>query len=362
MDCFTNPYRDWETRYSGRRAFGYLCTYTPLEVLHAAGFTPVRLMQLSGPVSLANAHLPTFACALARAVTERMLCGELDFLEGVLFAHTCDTMQCLADIWRMADPRFRVVPFSLPTVLSGPNAREYLVVQLRGLAAILQSNLGSAVTDEALRASIALYNEQRWLLSQLYEQRTRFTAERLWSLTIAGMLMPVEEHSALLQSALRAIEDAAEAQGRGPALILIGALLDDPVVLRLIDELGGQVVGDDLCTGSRYFDVPVDETMEPFAALAERYLQRAPCPVKHGAAEPRAQRLLRLLDDTEAHGVIFVVPKFCDPHAFDYVALANTLDRAAMPHLMIETEVSTPTGQLRTRLQAFIEMLEQQSG
>ncbi len=362
MDFFTNPYRDWETRYPGRRAFGYLCTYTPLEVLHAAGFTPVRLMQLSGPVSLANAHLPTFACALARAVTERMLCGELDFLEGVLFAHTCDTMQCLADVWRMAETRFEVVPFSLPTVLSGPSVRSYWVAELRQLAVVLQSDFGSTVAEESLRASIALYNEQRRLLSQLYEQRTRFTAEQLWSLTIAGMLMPVEEHSALLQSALRDIEDAAEAQGRGPALILVGALLDDPVLLRLIDELGGQVVGDDLCTGSRYFDVLVDETMEPFAALAERYLQRAPCPVKHGAAQPRAQRLLRLLDDTEAHGVIFVMPKFCDPHAFDYVALAKTLDRAAMPHLMIETEVSTPTGQLRTRLQAFIEMLEQQSG
>jgi len=121
-----HPYRDWPVRYPGRRAFGYLCAYAPLEVLHAAGFAPVRLMQLSDTVTLADAHLPSFACALARTATERMLCGELDFFAGILFAHTCDTLQCATDIWRMAGPHFKVIPFSLPTVLSSPYARTYL--------------------------------------------------------------------------------------------------------------------------------------------------------------------------------------------------------------------------------------------
>jgi benzoyl-CoA reductase/2-hydroxyglutaryl-CoA dehydratase subunit BcrC/BadD/HgdB len=57
-----------------------------------------------------------------------------------------------------------------------------------------------------------------------------------------------------------------------------------------------------------------------------------------------------------------VLPKFCEPHAFDYVPLARALEAAGVPHLLIETDVSTPVGQLRTRLQAFIEMLEQHSG
>jgi bzd-type benzoyl-CoA reductase N subunit len=357
-DFVAHPYRDWKARYPGRRAFGYLCTYAPLEMLHAAGFAPVRLMQLSGPVALANAHLPSFACAPARAVTERMLRGELDFLAGVLFAHTCDTMQCMADIWRLSGPRFKVIPFSLPTVLSNPDARAYLVAELRQLAAVLESEFGLPVTEDGLRASIALYNEQRRLLSTLYEQRGCFSAEHLWSLTVAGMLMPVEEHNAVLQSSLRGTEGIRCTGGQGPAVMLVGAVLDDPVIPQLTDELGGRVVGDDLCTGSRYFDTLVDETAEPFAALAERYLQRAPCPAKHNAANPRARRLLRLLRTNEAQGVIFVVPKFCEPHAFDYVSLAKALNEAGVPHLLIETEVTTPTGQLRTRLQAFIEMLQ----
>jgi benzoyl-CoA reductase/2-hydroxyglutaryl-CoA dehydratase subunit BcrC/BadD/HgdB len=84
--------------------------------------------------------------------------------------------------------------------------------------------------------------------------------------------------------------------------------------------------------------------------------------VKHDPANPRAERLLRLLRTTGAQGVILVLPKFCDPHAFDHVLLARALDEAGVPHLLIETEVTTPTGQLRTRLQAFIEMLENTNG
>jgi bcr-type benzoyl-CoA reductase subunit C len=362
MDLVKNPYRDWETHYPGRRAFGYLCTYAPLEVLHAAGFTPLRLMQLSGPVALANAHLPSFACAPARAVTERMLSGELDWITGVLFTHTCDTMQCLADIWRMAGPRFKVIPFSLPTVLSAPNVKSYVVAELQRLAALLEAEFGTAVTDDALRTSIRWYNEQRRLLSALHERRGCFAVEQLWALTMAGMLMPVEEHITLLQSSLLRTEGRPGTENGGPGLVLVGAILDDPIVPRLIEELGGRVVGDDLCTGSRYYDTLVDEAREPVVALAERHLKRVACPAKHNAANGRAHRLRSLVRTTGARGAIFVLPKFCDPHAFDYVPLAKALDQDGVPHLLIETDVTTATGQLRTRLQAFIEVLENAHG
>jgi len=362
MDFVKNAYGDWETRHPGRRAFGYLCTYAPLEVLHAAGFTPLRLMQLSGPVALANAHLPSFACAPARAVTERMLSGELDWITGVLFTHTCDTMQCLADIWRMAGPGFQVIPFSLPTVLSAANVKSYAVAELQRLAALLEAESGVAVTDDALRTSIRLYNEQRRLLSALHERRGCFAEEQLWALTMAGMLMPVEEHITLLQSSLLSTEGNPGAENGGAGLVLVGAVLDDPIVPSLIEDLGGRVVGDDLCTGSRYYDTLVDETREPVVALAERYLKRVACPAKHNAANGRARRLRSLVRTTGARGVVFLLPKFCDPHAFDYVPLTKALDEDRVPHLLIETDVTTPTGQLRTRLQAFIEVLENAHG
>ena len=358
-DWIARPYSDWQHRYPGRRALGYICTYAPLELLHAAGLVPIRLMQSSDAVAVADAHLPSFACALARTVSARMLRGELDFLEGVLFVHTCDTMQCMADVWRMARPRFRVLNFSLPSVLSQASTRDYLLAELHALASTLQSALDARVTEETLRASIALYNEQRRLLAMLHgEQRGRLVAEELWSLTLAGMVMPVEEHNNLLRETLRQAGPRANVLSRGPAVLLVGAVLDDLTIPTLIAELGGQVVGDDLCTGSRYFDTLADERKEPFAALADRYLQRAPCPAKHDAARPRAPRLLDQVRSRQAQGVVFILPKFCDPHAFDYVPLAKTLADAGVPHLLIETDLTVPAGQLRTRLQAFLELLD----
>jgi len=351
-----DPYRGWQSRYPDRRAMGYLCTYAPLEILHAAGFVPVRLMQLSRSVALADAHLPSFSCALARTVTERMLTRELDFLAGVLFVHTCDTMQCAADVWRMAKPPFKVLNFSLPTVLSSAGARNYLLEELRHLREALQNGFGVAISDEALRASIGVYNKQRRLLTELYERRGQFAMEEFWPLALAGMLMPVEEHNSLLQSALR--NSTRQSVHNGPGVVLAGAILDDITIPRLIEELGGWVAGDDLCMGSRFFETLVDDEQEALAALADRYLRRPPCPAKHYAAQPRAQRLLERVQRVGAQGVVFVLSKFCEPHAFDYVPLSQALSEAGVPHLLLETDITLPVGQLRTRLQAFLEMLD----
>jgi len=362
LDLVSAPYRDWQAQYPGRRAIGYFCTYAPLELLHATGLVPVRLMQSAGPVALANAHLPSFCCALARATTERMLSEEFAFLQGVLFVHTCDTMQCLADVWRMASPQLRVYTFSAPTVLDHAESKAYCVAELHRLACALERDYGASISSEALRDSIRLYNEQRRLLSELHGQRRQLSDTDRWSLTLAGMLMPVEDHNPLLRALLDAAAGVLADRDDGPSVYLVGAVLDDPAIVQLIAELGGRVVGDDLCTGRRYFDVLVDEEAEPYAALAERALQRQPCPSKHSQRDERRLRLSRAIRDSGAQGVIFLLPKFCEPHAFDYVTLSNMVEKLGLGQLLIETDVTLPREALRTRLQAFLEMLCQKDG
>lgn len=359
IDLVSAPYRDWQARHPGRRAIGYFCTYAPLELLHAAGLVPVRLMQSSGAVARANAHLPSFCCALARVTTERMLSAELAFLQGVLFVHTCDTMQCLADVWRMANLQLRVHTFCAPTVIDHAESLGYCVAELQRLTRVLESDYGVSISMEALRHSIHLYDEHRGLISQLYQAPRRFADADRWSLTLAGMLMPVEEHIALLRTLLDGEAGVRAEPDDKPTVYLVGAVLDEPTIVQLLTELGGRVVGDDLCTGSRYYDAQVDEGKEPYAALAERALRRVPCPSKHSQGEERRSRLLRGLQASGAQGVIFVLPKFCEPHAFDYVPLSQAVEELGVGQLLIETEVTVPREALRTRLQAFLEMLEQ---
>jgi benzoyl-CoA reductase subunit C len=116
-------------------------------------------------------------------------------------------------------------------------------------------------------------------------------------------------------------------------------------------------VGDDLCTGSRYFAQPVEDDGDPIAALADRYLRRLPCPAKYHPDHEPGEHLLGLVNENEADGVVFTLQKFCDPHAFDYAMIKEKLDAATVPHLRLEMEHAPAPDQWRTRLQAFLEMI-----
>ncbi|MBC8248998.1 MAG: 2-hydroxyacyl-CoA dehydratase, partial [Anaerolineales bacterium] len=92
-------YTNWPDRYPGHRAMGYFCTYVPEEIIHAAGFAPLRILSGREIPSRADAHLQSYTCALCRSALDQALRGNLSFLQGVVFPHTCDTIQALADIW-----------------------------------------------------------------------------------------------------------------------------------------------------------------------------------------------------------------------------------------------------------------------
>ncbi|MGC9336159.1 MAG: 2-hydroxyacyl-CoA dehydratase, partial [Anaerolineae bacterium] len=95
------PLGEWAARYPGRRAMGYLCTYVPQEMIHAAGFVPIRIRGNTSPLRHADAHLQSFTCALCRSTLDQLLSGQLGPLAGAVLAHSCDAMQAQADLWRM---------------------------------------------------------------------------------------------------------------------------------------------------------------------------------------------------------------------------------------------------------------------
>ena len=357
------PYRDWTARFPARRALGYLCSYLPEEIIHAAGFVPLRILPAGAASPRADAHLQSYTCSLARGSLERSLTGELDFLAGVAFAHTCDTMQCLADVWREGGTDKWVGWLVQPVTLDSPHAKGYLVAELKRFAASLTTHFGVRVTDESLRASIALYNTSRRLLKDLYARRDPLSTVDLgrpptppcWCRRRSSSAWPGWLTGPGLPPRADGGQPAAHQDGVG--LVLSGAT-GRPAILSLIQDLGARVVGDDLCNGERYFDALVSETGDPWEALAERYLRRVPCPCKHAGLDAREKHLLALVRERGAQGVVFVHKKFCEPHAWDYPPLAAALEKAGIPSLLLETEATAPLGVVRTRMEAFVEMLE----
>ena len=354
------PYTNWPDRYPGHRAMGYFCTYVPEEIIHAAGFVPLRIRSGNQTPSRADAHLQSYTCALCRSALDQALRGDLSFLHGVVFPHTCDTIQALADIWQMSFPDLYAETIVQPVNLSSASTRPYLIDELQRFRHSLEELIGQEISDQATRSSIELYNEKRRLLTRLYDLRDWLTAPELFAATGAGFVMPPLEYNQLLGKLVELLAEEESTPQDEPGLILVGAILDDPVVLTIVEELGARIVGDDLCTGSRYFAQPVVADGDPIADLADRYLHRLPCPAKYHPDHQPGEHLLKLVNESKADGIVFVLPKFCDPHAFDYAMIKEKLDAAAVPHLRLEMEHAPALGQWRTRLQAFLEMIKQE--
>ncbi len=351
------PLSRWMGQYPGHRPMGTMCGYVPEEMLHAAGYAPIRLRGAATPLRQADAHLQSFTCALCRSTLDQLLGGELGLLAGTVFSHTCDTMQALADLWRVNSQQSHFVGFIMqPANLGAPAARDYLIAELRRFRKRLASFSGHPVDDAALRASIALYDETRQLVRSLQAARERLTTTAYFAILDAAQRMPREQFNPLLGELLVELE-AAPQSARGPRLFLVGAVLDEPRLLELIEELGAQVTGDDLCSASRHFLDEVGTDGDPVENLADYYLRRPPCPTKLHPDHDPGGWVLHQSNQAHADGVVFALEKFCEPHAFDYAQARPQLDRAGMPYLLLEMEQLPSLEALRTRLQAFIEIL-----
>jgi benzoyl-CoA reductase subunit C len=335
---------------------GFLTAYVPEELFHAAGLTPAFIFHTPDEHGHARTNLPGFTCWIAGSALDQALAGKLDGLAGVALAQTCDTMQGLTDLWQRNVPHIPLLHFGMPLRLDGSSARSYLLAELRSLRERTQALTSRPVTDDALQKSIALYNCTRVLVRRLYTRAADFAPPDLYGLVRAAFQTPKELYN---QEAESRIQDVANLLPRSsaPLLLLVGPALADPILFDVLAQAGTRVVGDLLDLGERYFAVDIATDGDPLEALADRLLALTPTPTKHHPQRSRAAHLLSMVQERGAHGVIFARQKFCEPHGFDYVQLAHALDQADVPHLLVELEQASQAAQLRTRVEAFVEML-----
>jgi bcr-type benzoyl-CoA reductase subunit C len=363
VDAARAPLRGWTAQYPDYPAMGYMCSYVPEEMIHAVGYAPVRLRGTSSPLRQVDAHLQSFTCALCRSTLDQLLGGELAFLAGTVFSHTCDTMQAQADLWRTnTQPSYFVDSLMQPANLGARAPRPYLIAELRRFSERLSAFSGRPATEDGLRASISLYDETRRLVRLLQVNRDQLTTTAYFAILDAAQRMPREEFNPLLAELLTELETEAQdlersQTGGAPRLFLVGAVLDEPRLLELFEDMGARVVGDDLCSASRHFLDEVGAEGEPIENLADYYLRRPPCPTKFHPNHDAGRQLLEQANQERVDGIVFALLKFCEPHAFDYALVRPQLEQAGLPHLLLEMEQIPSLEALRTRLQAFIEML-----
>ena len=277
---------------AGNRLIGYFCTYTPVELIHASGFIPVRLMGEADTIDKAYALTPDFICPYLRRAVEKGLNGDYDCLSGIVQGYTCDAACGVANIWEanMGPEIFHILP--LPYV-DQPDSRSFLRAELMELVRKLEF-AGGAYSPERLAASLDLYGKIRTLMTDLYtlryERRLPLSAADFLYVVQAGFFTPPERYYTMLMDLNKALPTTINPR-KGVPVLVSGSLIERPEVLRILEESGGMVVADDLCSGLRNFVPAYGRGADPLDQLIDRTMNRFPCPSR-ASAEVRLPRLL----------------------------------------------------------------------
>lgn len=339
---------------------GWLCSYTPVEIALAAGYMPKRI---SGGEALPRARDPRIyhlLCPFVRAVFHRFASGEEAFPDSVAFVRCCDAMVRLHDVWKAYLPGHLWL-LDLPKI-SSPEAVRYFAHVLEEWASALGREGPREVTVERLQEAIRWMNRARSAFREIFSERTANPDGMLFE-TVHGWSRRwlAEPTAECLDEILteRSGATAVPSAPGGPKVLLTSSMLDQPALIRMIQDTGLEVVVEDECMGARHYDRDVSEEGDPYLAIAERYLSRWPCPRMHGH-ERRWERLSSLMEQARVEGVIVLQLKYCDQCAFDIPLLKGRCEAKGVPLLVVENDYGEAgSGQIRVRIEAFAEMLQQ---
>ncbi len=355
--------REWKER-TGGKVMGCFCSYAPEEILVAAGWLPSRILGSHEPQDVSEKHIFGMFCPFCRDVLAQGLKGRYNYLDGILMTQACLHLRQSYMSWKMHVP----VPFQhyiyMPQKVQTRHAVPYHRSELVKFTKALEEFSGIRVSDDDLDRGMTVVNENRGLMRQVYEYRkepeAKLTGQEAMWMTVSSMWVDKEEHSSELKRVLEQLPDRAPGRDTGARLMLIGSENDDMPFIELVEKVGATVVVDDHCTGTRYFWNLCEHQDDRITAIAERYIRRPACPVKDWEERTRFGHILELARDFQADGAIIIQQKFCDPHECDMPPLRKFLDEHDIPNLMLEFDATTPLGQFRIRVEAFLEMIGQE--
>jgi benzoyl-CoA reductase/2-hydroxyglutaryl-CoA dehydratase subunit BcrC/BadD/HgdB len=352
---------EWKSK--GKLIMGYICSYIPEEIFHAAGILPYRIgARGCRETTSADAVMAPITCSFARCCLELALRGEYNFLDGLVFMNACDGMRRMCDNWvHKIDVGFSCA-ISVPQK-TDQDAIAWYKQELYTLKDKLQEFSGVSITDESLRNSIQICNQTRRLLKRLYELRQRqnppLTGAETQDIVIMANAMPKEDYNSLLEESIGQAGERKGSTGHKARLMIVGNMLDDSSYTKFIEEAGGLVVTDFSCFGTLSFWRPVNSTEEPMDGLASAYLDRVTCPRMPCKQAAMRDLMKEMVETFQVDGIIFERMMYCNLWSGETMALEKIATEMKIPLLVLDREyIAAGLGQLRTRIQAFLEMIE----
>ena len=357
-----------EEKDKGRNVVGIFCTYTPRELIYAADAISVSLCSTSEEtIPEAEKYLPKNLCPLIKssygfAISDK--CPYMYFSDLIVGETTCDGKKKMYELLgEVKDTHVMQLPHA-----KNNYSFELWKNELRELIKKLEKKFNVKITEEKLKDAIKLCNEEREVMKEF------FSLAKLVPSPVKGTQMHDVMNSSnfkfdkkqFFEEIRKMTKDIKEKYDKGetpftkdtPRILITGCPTGGVVdkVVKQIEEIGGSVVCIENCIGTKNFEMLVDENKEPIEAIAERYIN-IPCSVMT-PNDDRMDRIKQYIEEYKVDGVVDVTLSACHTYAIETEKLRRAVESVGKSYLAIETNYSNSDApQLRTRLEAFIEML-----
>jgi benzoyl-CoA reductase subunit C len=347
-------------REAGGKVIGHFQVYFPEEIAHAGGLLPFKVSGARVEGMRADSHFGSYLCSIIKTSLEIALTKAVE-LDMFVTHPICDAARNLGAVFGRNFP-YKCQILYLPQNPNSSHSVEYLRDEYDRLRGDIESVAGRKITDDDVRRSITVFNENRALMRELYaikrETPWLVAADEAYVLVALAGLLPREEHNEILRAALPMIRERRAKKQDKIRVVFEGGFCEQPP-LDLLSTIARScyLVDDDLMIGLRWIteDVPTDG--DPLHALAEAYIERSSySPVQHDLRKPKEKMLLERIERSRGEAAIITAAKMCEPGLEEQVAYTRALDDAKVPYFVSEFEENmTSFDHLGIQLETFIE-------
>lgn len=347
-------------RAAGGKVLGHFQVYFPEEIAHACGMLPVRIRGGQADGVEASQHFGSYLCSILKTSLDLALCKHIE-LDLFVTHPICDGARNLAGIWGRNFP-YKAQVLHLPQNPNSASAASFLRNEYRRLADDIEAAGGDRLTDEALRASLEIYNRSRQLMREIYRIRRdapwKLAADE--SLALIGMagFLPREEFNRMLEAVLPMIAARPAREQDKMRVVFEGGFCELPP-FDLLQAVSRScfVVDDDVYIGLRWLLEDVGTAGDPLANLAAAYIDNSSySPVQHDNSKPREKMLLKRVRAARAEAVILGAAKMCEPGLDEQVAYSKELDHEGIPYFVSEFEENQTTfDDISIQMETFLE-------
>jgi len=338
------------------------CVETPEieEIILAGDMTPIRLFgNPTMGIDKANEHVPPNHCVWARNILQQAIEGFKDDFQGIITSHGCDCTNREFDIWLECIDLPFLFFLNVP-LKRNEIALKFFIDDMKELISQLEEKFNINITSEKIGKAIKKMNHIRDLLREISEYRVKMILKGSEFHALVKGVQQMDKDKALnmLETKLKQLKTNKPHMDKNlKKVLLTGSVIDDTEFIRFLENLGFQIIIDDLCIGTKYFWDNVDETEDPINALAKYHLNKPIYSTKFPSYK-RFETLKFLAKKYNVDGVINIAQKFCEPILYSHPYFSKKFKELEIPYLFVEMEYNRESyKQLATRFEAFAEII-----